>query len=481
MTKCTQNSASNVQRQFLIAGEHIRVLIEDLSSHPQCPHGPALLFQRTLDNPARTEEFFACSACRSPNECSFRTVKKGKDAIQLPQCRDRSQFEYNMTDQDNALLEVISNQMPRGVERIASVFIKTFSLLRFVLWTTNSGHFVTHVACFSAISPITRSVKVCPTSKCSDQHCCCVHWTTTNERLSTFSPNLHSSALLAYSNSWKSSRTPHFYGANLHPSINQSHSFHAAKSCALEHRGSTNTSNAIKQNWKSKVFCWISIDVSVHSTIPPNIGTTTCSIITSLPVPRPKRNSSTFFKRSPMKNAVWLPIRHSVVALNRWRTPFAPSPSNTKASTNRWVCCRCSGYFRITWRLTSRTRCPKWKCSTIKSITRTMTRTTVDKMAGSTAHRCAYSQMCHWLRSNYQLPRAIISVRSAAAASMPAISIAPAVENARQKMAVRTCTARFAIIASSHRTSIAWIACDAHKWRGISVMNSRRIWLVPYA
>ncbi|XP_068914450.1 rRNA N6-adenosine-methyltransferase ZCCHC4 [Tenebrio molitor] len=47
----------------------VGVIVEDLQSHPWCPHGPTLLFSRKTDGIKRN--FFACSACRDRKLCPF--------------------------------------------------------------------------------------------------------------------------------------------------------------------------------------------------------------------------------------------------------------------------------------------------------------------------------------------------------------------------------------------------------------------------
>ncbi|CAG9773825.1 unnamed protein product [Ceutorhynchus assimilis] len=44
----------------------VTVIIEDLKSHPKCPHGPTLLFSRE-----NQRKFYACAACRDRKLCSF--------------------------------------------------------------------------------------------------------------------------------------------------------------------------------------------------------------------------------------------------------------------------------------------------------------------------------------------------------------------------------------------------------------------------
>lgn len=52
-----------------------RVVLEnDLEDNPKCVHGPMLLFSREIwDNKGKTSkrtEFFGCSACRNPKDCT---------------------------------------------------------------------------------------------------------------------------------------------------------------------------------------------------------------------------------------------------------------------------------------------------------------------------------------------------------------------------------------------------------------------------
>ncbi|KAJ8951551.1 hypothetical protein NQ318_020424 [Aromia moschata] len=48
---------------------NIDIIIEDLSSHPHCPHGPTILFSRTVKEGKK--RFFACAACRKRKDCNF--------------------------------------------------------------------------------------------------------------------------------------------------------------------------------------------------------------------------------------------------------------------------------------------------------------------------------------------------------------------------------------------------------------------------
>ncbi|EFN79182.1 zinc finger CCHC domain-containing protein 4 [Harpegnathos saltator] len=47
----------------------VECLWGDLKKHPQCPHGPTLLFNRYIDG--ESEKFYACSACRDRKLCNF--------------------------------------------------------------------------------------------------------------------------------------------------------------------------------------------------------------------------------------------------------------------------------------------------------------------------------------------------------------------------------------------------------------------------
>lgn len=47
----------------------IQVISERLDSHPQCPHGPTLLFSKQIKSKKR--RFFACAACRDRKDCNF--------------------------------------------------------------------------------------------------------------------------------------------------------------------------------------------------------------------------------------------------------------------------------------------------------------------------------------------------------------------------------------------------------------------------
>lgn len=67
----------------------IQVILEDLSTHPICAHGPTLLFRRKIDKNGTTRDFFACSAYRDRKGCPFF---KWAD-------------EYKMTNDKNSLRE----------------------------------------------------------------------------------------------------------------------------------------------------------------------------------------------------------------------------------------------------------------------------------------------------------------------------------------------------------------------------------------
>ncbi|XP_023024649.1 rRNA N(6)-adenosine-methyltransferase ZCCHC4 [Leptinotarsa decemlineata] len=48
---------------------NVEIVVEDLKTHPCCPHGPTILFSRHVKKSA--EKFFACSACRDRKFCNF--------------------------------------------------------------------------------------------------------------------------------------------------------------------------------------------------------------------------------------------------------------------------------------------------------------------------------------------------------------------------------------------------------------------------
>ncbi|CAG9817666.1 unnamed protein product [Phaedon cochleariae] len=48
---------------------HIEIVNGDLESHPQCPHGPTILFSRNVKGTKRN--FFACAASRDRKHCNF--------------------------------------------------------------------------------------------------------------------------------------------------------------------------------------------------------------------------------------------------------------------------------------------------------------------------------------------------------------------------------------------------------------------------
>ncbi|XP_018563680.1 zinc finger CCHC domain-containing protein 4 [Anoplophora glabripennis] len=48
---------------------NIEIIVKDLKDHPQCIHGPTILFSREVKGVRRN--FFACSACRERKHCNF--------------------------------------------------------------------------------------------------------------------------------------------------------------------------------------------------------------------------------------------------------------------------------------------------------------------------------------------------------------------------------------------------------------------------
>lgn len=55
-----------------VAAEELSLIIRPLDTHPVCEHGPALLFQRRVDN--KRQQFYACSAYRDQKECQLHIL-----------------------------------------------------------------------------------------------------------------------------------------------------------------------------------------------------------------------------------------------------------------------------------------------------------------------------------------------------------------------------------------------------------------------
>ncbi|GBM78492.1 Zinc finger CCHC domain-containing protein 4 [Araneus ventricosus] len=50
----------------------MEVIVKDCKSHPSCPHGPCLMFERHTSNGVKSgKRFYACSACRDRSDCNF--------------------------------------------------------------------------------------------------------------------------------------------------------------------------------------------------------------------------------------------------------------------------------------------------------------------------------------------------------------------------------------------------------------------------
>ncbi|KAF5299422.1 hypothetical protein FQA39_LY11568 [Lamprigera yunnana] len=58
---------------------HIEIIPGDLTKHPNCPHGPTILFSRSYQGSPLN--FFACSACRDRKDCSFYLCESEKDKV----------------------------------------------------------------------------------------------------------------------------------------------------------------------------------------------------------------------------------------------------------------------------------------------------------------------------------------------------------------------------------------------------------------
>lgn len=48
----------------------VEIIDSDLSKNPMCPHGPTILFSRTIAE-TKTRNYFACGACRDRKDCNF--------------------------------------------------------------------------------------------------------------------------------------------------------------------------------------------------------------------------------------------------------------------------------------------------------------------------------------------------------------------------------------------------------------------------
>lgn len=59
----------------------IEYISGDLSTHPQCPHGPTLLFSRCVNVTGDRRRFFACSACRDRKQCAFFLWESERESI----------------------------------------------------------------------------------------------------------------------------------------------------------------------------------------------------------------------------------------------------------------------------------------------------------------------------------------------------------------------------------------------------------------
>ncbi|KAF8796474.1 rRNA N6-adenosine-methyltransferase ZCCHC4 like protein [Argiope bruennichi] len=50
----------------------MEVIVKNCKSHPSCPHGPCLMFERHTSNGIKSgKKFYACSACRDRSVCNF--------------------------------------------------------------------------------------------------------------------------------------------------------------------------------------------------------------------------------------------------------------------------------------------------------------------------------------------------------------------------------------------------------------------------
>lgn len=88
----------------------IQVILEDLSSHPACAHGPTLLFRRRINKNGATRDFFACSAYRDRKGCPFfKWADEFKNKkVQKEFKTDSLVNNLNHEDYFSALKEVLS-------------------------------------------------------------------------------------------------------------------------------------------------------------------------------------------------------------------------------------------------------------------------------------------------------------------------------------------------------------------------------------
>lgn len=63
-------------------GTGVDVIIEDLKSHPSCPHGPTLKFSKDVGQVKKY--FYSCSACRDRKLCNFFMWADEKDKVSKP-------------------------------------------------------------------------------------------------------------------------------------------------------------------------------------------------------------------------------------------------------------------------------------------------------------------------------------------------------------------------------------------------------------
>jgi len=88
---------------------HIEIILEDLSNHPHCPHGPTVLFSRTSDG--KRLNFFACAACRDRKDCSFYLCEDDKKVSDVKLKRWKEEKEKFIKGVNHSKLFVALNEV----------------------------------------------------------------------------------------------------------------------------------------------------------------------------------------------------------------------------------------------------------------------------------------------------------------------------------------------------------------------------------
>lgn len=85
----------------------VEVIIEDLSSHPKCEHGPTLLFSLRKNG----SKYFACSCARDLKFCSFkvdfRDFEAGRWKNAIPKKRDPGFDQESLTINEVGIRDIL--------------------------------------------------------------------------------------------------------------------------------------------------------------------------------------------------------------------------------------------------------------------------------------------------------------------------------------------------------------------------------------